>query len=59
MQALGDACLFQQGNRSLFQHAGANAGLDVVARPRFQNDALDAMDLQQAGEQKALPARLR
>ena len=52
MQALGDACLFQQRNRSLLQHAGANAGLDVVARPRFQNDALDAMDLQQAGEQK-------
>ena len=52
VQAPGDACLFQQRNRSLLQHACANASLDIVERPRFQNDALDAMDLQQAGEQK-------
>ena len=52
MQALGNAGLFEQSNRSLLQHARPNAGLNIVARPRFQNDALDAMDLQQAGEQK-------
>ena len=35
VQPLGDAGLFQQGDRSLLQHAGANASLDIVARPRF------------------------
>ena len=52
MQPLGDAGLFQQADRALLQHAGANARLDIVARPGFQDHAVDAVQLQQAGEQE-------
>ena len=52
MQPLGDAGLFQKFDRALLQHAGAHACLDIVTRPRFEDHAVDAVQLQQAGEQK-------
>ena len=59
IQPLGDAGLFHQSDRSLLEHAGTNAGLDIVARARFDDDALDTMDLPAGGPAEALPARLR
>jgi hypothetical protein len=52
MQPLGDTRLFQQLDRALLQHAGADAGFDIAARPQFENHALDAVHLQQARQQE-------
>src|ERR1700741_3931030 len=38
VQAFGYPRLFQQRDRSWLQDAGANAGLDIVAGARFQDD---------------------
>ena len=53
MQALGDAQLFEQADRALFQHAGADPRQHVVAVLALENDVVDAVAMQQLAEQQA------
>ena len=45
-----DAGVAQQLDRALFEHAGANAALDVLAVAVLEHDRFDAGDLEQPGE---------
>ena len=47
LHALADAGLDQEVGRPLFQEAGANAALDVVAAAVLQDDGFDAREVQQ------------
>jgi hypothetical protein len=48
-----DACVTQQPDGSLFEHACADPVLDVLAASVLEDDALDSCDLEQAGEREA------
>jgi len=50
---LGDADLFQQADRALFQHAGADPRQHVIAVLALQDDVVDADTMQQLSEQHA------
>ena len=52
VQALGDAGLVEQVDGRLLEHAGAHARLDVLARARLEHDRLDALQVQQVGQQQ-------
>jgi hypothetical protein len=52
MKAFGNACFLEQPDRALLEHAGANAALDIVARSRLEDHAVDAVDLQQTRKQQ-------
>jgi hypothetical protein len=52
VQALGDAGGVEQVDRRLLEHAGPHAGLDVGARARLEHDRLDALQVQQVGQQQ-------
>jgi hypothetical protein len=43
----------QQIDRSLFEDAGANAIDDVFFAAGFEHDGIDAMEMEQVGEQKS------
>lgn len=51
--ALADAGRAQCFGRSVLQHAGADAVLHVLARARFQNNAVDALEVQEVRKQEA------
>ena len=53
--ALGNADLLEQSDRTLFEHPRLNAPFNVVARPRFEDDAFDAVHGEQAGKQQSWP----
>jgi hypothetical protein len=52
LQSLGDPELVQEIDDALLEHAGADTVLDVVAVARLEHDALDACDLEQAGQRE-------
>ena len=57
-QALGNADLLEQSDRALFEHACPNAPFNMVARPRFEDDAFDAVcNGEQAGKQQSCRPR--
>ncbi len=57
MKPLCDACFFQHRHRAAFEHAGADAGLDVSAVPGLEDDAVDAAARENTGEEKSRGAR--
>ena len=57
LHARADAGFDQQLFDDVFQDAGANAVLDVVARAGFQDDRFDAAQVQQVRQQQAGRAR--
>jgi hypothetical protein len=52
-QSLGNADLLKQGDRALFEHICPNAPFNMVARPRFEDHAFDAVHGEQAGKQQS------
>jgi hypothetical protein len=52
-QALGNAGLLEQSDRALFEHPRPGAPFNMVARPRFEDDAFDAVHAEQAGKQQS------
>ena len=46
-----------QVDGALLEHAGAHAALDVVAAPRFENHAVDALAKQEVRQKEARRAR--
>src|SRR5262249_55409501 len=52
-QAVGDTRFLEQGHRALLKHTGTDAALDIGAVTCFQDDAVDAVDLQEARQQQA------
>jgi hypothetical protein len=57
LEPLSHARLPQQVDRSLLEHAGADAPLDVVAAAALEHDRLDALELEQSRERE--PGRPR
>ena len=56
-QALGNADLLEQSDRALFEHPCPNAPFNMIARPRFEDDAFDAVHGEQAGKQQSCRPR--
>lgn len=50
---VAEAGFVQRVDRSLLEHAGANAVLAVFPRAGFDEDGIDALQAQQMGKQKA------
>ncbi len=50
MQALGDARLFQQSYRAVFDQSGADAAQHMVAAAPLENDIVDARGMQQLAQ---------
>ena len=50
--ALSRAALLEDVHRALLQHARAHAVLDVVPAPCLDDDRLDALEVQEMGEQQ-------
>ena len=59
VEPLGDAELAEQVDARVFEHAGADAVLDVLAVVAFEHDAVDARGRRGGGRGRARPARLR
>src|SRR5580698_6260921 len=52
-EPLAEARLDEQVDRSLFQHAGANAFDDVLAAAALHDDGVDSFQVQQMAQQQA------
>ena len=48
--SFADAGLIQRIDRSLFQHAGADAAFDIFAAVLFQNDRVDTLLMKEVPE---------
>ena len=59
VHAVADAGRIQQIDGDLLQHAGADAGRDIVAVAPLEHDAVDAGHVQQLAEQQAGGTRRR
>ena len=53
VRARAGADLVQQGHRSLFQQAGADAAEHVVRRLALQNDVVDSVSVKQLPQQQS------
>ena len=56
-QSLADPGFLQQIDRALFEHAGADATKHILAGAPLEHDVVDALQLQQLGQQQARGAR--
>jgi len=52
LHPLADPGLDEQLGRALFEHAGADTVLDVLAAAVLQDDRLDSLELEQARERQ-------
>jgi hypothetical protein len=52
LQPVADADVDEEVDRPLLEDAGANAVLDVVARPVLEDDRFDAFAMEQLGERE-------
>ena len=56
VESFGDAELAEEGDAGVFEHAGADTMLDVLAVVAFEHDAVDARGRRGVGRVPALPA---
>src|SRR6185503_4991839 len=53
LHALADAALREQVDGALLEHAGADRGLDLLARARLDHDRGDALEVEEVGKEQS------